>query len=99
MSLTKTVPVPVPSLFHSSRPCDPSSAEKYTTPFTFVSQLGFDELLPLVLMSRTRTVPAAVPSLFHNSRPSVPSSATKNRVPCTLVRLFGTELLIVVTLY
>jgi len=28
MSLTRTVPAAVPSLFHSSAPCTPSSAEK-----------------------------------------------------------------------
>src|SRR5207244_5837863 len=40
MSLTRTVPEEVPSLFHSSLPCVPSSAAKNTVPFTLVSALG-----------------------------------------------------------
>src|SRR5262249_19073833 len=57
MSATRTVPVvvvwlplvlvtvvPVPSLFQSSRPCTPSSAVKYSMPFTLVRLLG-EELL------------------------------------------------------
>ena len=37
MSLTSTVPASVPSLFQSSSPFVPSSAMKYSMPFTFVS--------------------------------------------------------------
>ena len=66
MSLTRTVPAAVPSLFHSSTPCVPSSAAKNSVPFTFVRSLGYELRLP-GLMSLTRTVPAAVPSLFHSS--------------------------------
>src|SRR5436190_23586429 len=40
MSLTRTVPEEVPSLFHSSLPCVPSSAAKNTVPLTLVSALG-----------------------------------------------------------
>ena len=36
MSLTRTVPAAVPSLFHSSLPCVPSSAVKNSVPLTFV---------------------------------------------------------------
>ena len=36
MSLTRTVPAAVPSLFHSSSPCVPSSAVKNSVPLTFV---------------------------------------------------------------
>ena len=68
MSLTRTVPAAVPSLFHSSSPVEPSSAVKNSVPFTFVRLLG-SEPAPLGMMSLTRTVPAAVPSLFHSSTP------------------------------
>ena len=40
MSLTRTVPAAVPSLFHSSAPCVPSSAAKNSVPLTFVRSLG-----------------------------------------------------------
>ena len=82
MSLTRTVPASVPSVFHSSRPWVPSSAVKNSVPPTSVRYVG-----PLYSpsspgsMSLTRTVPASVPSDFHSSRPWVPSSAVKNRVP------------------
>ena len=36
MSLTRTVPAAVPSLFHSSWPVVPSSAAKNSVPLTFV---------------------------------------------------------------
>ena len=36
MSLTRTVPAAVPSLFHSSSPVVPSLAEKNSVPLTFV---------------------------------------------------------------
>ena len=86
--LDQTVPAAVPSLFHSSTPCVPSSAAKNSVPLTFVRSLGYELALP-GLMSLTRTVPAAVPSLFHSSCPCVPSSAAKNSVPLTFVRLSG----------
>ncbi len=40
ISLTSTVPVLVPSLFHSSLPFTPSVALKYKMPLTFVSAKG-----------------------------------------------------------
>ena len=40
MSLTRAVPAAVPSLFHSSAPCMPSSAVKNSVPFTSVRLLG-----------------------------------------------------------
>ena len=40
MSLTRTVPAAVPSLFHSSRPFVPSSAVKNSVPLTSVRLLG-----------------------------------------------------------
>ena len=67
MSLTSTVPAAVPSLFHSSLPCVPSSAVKKSVPSTAVRTRG--TMPPVGLMSLTSTVPAAVPSLFHNSSP------------------------------
>ena len=42
MSLTRTVPAAVPSLFHSSSPFVPSSAVKNSVPFTFVRLLGLE---------------------------------------------------------
>ena len=40
MSLTRTVPAAVPSLFHSSAPFVPSLAVKNSVPLTFVRLLG-----------------------------------------------------------
>src|SRR5262245_24181779 len=77
MSLTRTVPAAVPSLFHSSWPLVPLEAEKNNVPLTFVSSWTFElepyELPPPGRMSLTRTVPAAVPLLFHSSSPLVSS--------------------------
>src|SRR6266853_550229 len=82
MSITCTVPVSVPSVFHSSRPVTPSSAEKYRALLNTVKPLG-EELAPAAvwLMSFTRRVPPGVPSLFHSSVPLTPSSAEKNQAP------------------
>ena len=44
MSLTRTVPAAVPSLFHSSSPVVPSLAAKNSVPLTFVRWMG-DELV------------------------------------------------------
>src|SRR5438034_1282590 len=71
MSFTCTV-LPVTSVFHSSRPLTPSSAEKY-------------KALPRTVNSRGEetaavTSIACVPSLFH-SLGAVPSSAEKNQKP------------------
>ena len=68
MSLTRTVPASVPSLFHNSSPLLGSFALKKSVPFTLVRVRG-DELSLPGWMSLTRTVPASVPSLFHNSSP------------------------------
>src|SRR5262245_16473503 len=86
MSLTRTVPAAVPSLFHNSRPFTESSVEKARVPLTLVRLEGI-ELPDPGRMSLTRTVPAAVPSLFHNSKPLAESRATKYSVPLTPVRL------------
>src|SRR2546423_478408 len=69
ISFTCTV-LPVTSVFHSSRPLTPSSAEKY-------------KALPRTVNSRGEetaavTSIACVPSLFHSLGP-VPSSAEKNQ--------------------
>ena len=90
MSLTRTVPASVPSLFHSSLPLTPSSAEKNSVPPTAVRS-SMSEPEPPGSMSLTRTVPAAVPSLFHSSSPCSPSLARKNSVPPTAVRRNGLE--------
>src|SRR5262249_35274239 len=90
MSLTRTVPLVVPSLFHNGEaPVVPSKAVKKSVPLTF-KKLGY-EPPPPGLMSLIRTVPEAVPSLFHSSEPCVPSLAAKNKVPFTSVRLPGFE--------
>ena len=68
MSLTRTVPAAVPSLFHSSVPLAPSSAVKKSVPSDVRQVRGLELPVP-GLMSLTRTVPAAVPSLFHSSSP------------------------------
>src|SRR5262249_13468200 len=52
MSLTRTVPAAVPSPFHSSDPCMPSSAMKYVVEPTATIADGFDGRV-FVLMSRT----------------------------------------------
>ncbi len=46
ISLTSTVPVLVPSVFHSSEPCVPLLALKYNVPLTFVRDRGLDKLAP-----------------------------------------------------
>src|SRR3989440_550970 len=67
MSFTSTVRASVPSVFHSSRPLTPSSAEKYKALPRTVNSRGEETT------AVTRAVPACVPSLFHSSGP-VPSS-------------------------
>src|SRR5439155_1025445 len=95
MSVSRAVPAPVPSLFHSSSPCAGSLAKKKRVPFTFVRSPGSESLavgsgsMGLGLMSFTRTVPSGVPSVFQSSRPVIPSSAAKNRVPFTSAMLCG----------
>ena len=74
MSLTRTVPAAVPSLFHSSRPCAPSSAVKYSVPSTFVRSRGIRSRPPGLMSLPARCRPS-VPSLFHSSSPCTPSSA------------------------
>src|SRR5215212_7372337 len=81
MSLTRVVPLLVPSLFHSSTPCLPSLAFKQrvlpTTNSFSTSALRLTapvvslvfELPWWVLMSLTRVVPLLIPSLFHSSTP------------------------------
>ena len=66
MSFTMVVPAGVPSLFHSSTPCVPSSAWKNASPPSHRHLRG-NELAPPGLMSLTILVPAAVPSVFHSS--------------------------------
>src|SRR3954470_14208142 len=85
MSLTRTVPVLVPSDLHSSRPRRPSPAVKNTRSPTTVRDEGSLGYAP-GRMSLTRTVPALVPSDFHSSVPWLPSSAVKNVVPPTLTK-------------
>src|SRR5262249_2527585 len=85
MSLTRTVPAAVPSVFHSSSPCvgSPSVLEKKTVPLTFT------RLTPPTALSST--VPEAVPSLFH--RPTfVPSDTEARRDPLSSVIAKDVEL-------
>ncbi|GCA81669.1 hypothetical protein MiTs_03688 [Microcystis aeruginosa NIES-2521] len=85
ISLTRTVPAAVPSLFHNSKPLTPSLALKNRVLPTAVRRLGL-ELEEPGRISLTRTVLAAVPLLFHNSKPLRPSRAVKNRVLPIAVR-------------
>src|SRR5947208_15839760 len=52
MSLTKTVPCGVPSLFQSSGPCSSSQATKKSVPFTLVSDAGLEPLAPTLTSLR-----------------------------------------------
>src|SRR5215217_488351 len=83
MFLTSLVPLLVPSLFHSSTPCLPSSAAKNTClPMTvtvsgWLQPLGMPQSPCLQrapggksgLMSLMSVVPFVVPSVFHSSSP------------------------------
>ena len=84
ISLTRTVPAAVPSLFHSSLPVSGWKALKKSVPLIFRSRATPAEPAPGT-MSLTRTVPAAVPSLFHSSLPVSGRKALKKRVPSTSV--------------
>ena len=80
MSLTRTVPAAVPSLFHSSAPWVVSRATKKRVPLKSVSDELRKTLTALELpglMSLTSLVPLLVPSLFHSSTPCLPSLALK----------------------
>src|SRR5262245_11605068 len=85
ISLTRTVPAAVPSLFHNSWPVVPSLAEKNRVPLTFVMYLR--SVKPL-----TKVVPVSVPSLFQ-SPTLAPSVAAKKIVPMRFVSELGVELL------
>src|SRR5262245_26071 len=91
MSLTRTVPAVVPSLFHNSEPLVPLLAEKNSVVPMTVRLKGLEPPAP-GRMSLTRTVPAAVPSLFQSSVPFTLLLAVKNSVPFRLVRYSGYEL-------
>src|SRR5215217_2050508 len=94
MSLTSVVPFSVPSLFHSSTPCLPSSAAKNTClPMTvtvsgWLQPLGMPQSPCLQrapggksgLMSLMSVVPFVVPSVFHSSSPCLLSHALKSIV-------------------
>src|SRR5215208_6652688 len=83
MFLTSLVPLLVPSVFHSSTPCLPSSAAKNTClPMTVtvsgwlqplgIPQSSWSQRAPgrlSGLMSLTSLVPLSVPSVFHSSSP------------------------------
>src|SRR6267378_2453056 len=89
MSFTCIVPMTVPSVFHSSGPLTPSSAEKYNAaPKTVNSDTK--EPVPR-LMSFTSTVPPSVPSVLHSSGPVVPSSAEKYKTLPNTLRPEGEE--------
>src|SRR5215203_756743 len=91
MSLTSVVPLSVPSLFHSSTPCLPSSAAKNTCLPMTVTVSGWLQPLGIPqspcwqrapggksgLMSLTTLVPLLVPSLFHSSSPYLAVAAWK----------------------
>src|ERR671932_700795 len=85
MSLTRVVPAAVPSLFHSSPPCTPSSAAKNSVPFTSAMLPGDEPTVRVPLMSLTSAVPAAVPSDFHRSDAYEEPETVKNSGPLTFV--------------
>src|SRR5205809_7763581 len=68
MSLTRTVPASVPSLFHNSRPVSGREAVKNKVLLTRTRPLGYDDPAP-GLMSLRSTVPASVPALVDGSPP------------------------------
>ena len=76
MSLTKTVPAPVPSLFQSSLPLVPSFATKNNVPPKLIGLSGSADDVP-ERISFTNTVPPEVPSLFQSSLPLLPAIAAK----------------------
>src|SRR5262245_30499586 len=73
---TGAVPFGVPSLFQSSVPVEPSSAEKYSVLSRTVRNPGLLQFFP-GRMSLTSTVPPEVPSDFHSSYPLLVSRAVK----------------------
>ena len=77
MSLTRTVPAAVPSLFHSSQPWMPSSAEKSSVPPTRRRGSGCSTAAAPWLMSLTSTVPARCRRSSTARWPCAPSSAVK----------------------
>ena len=85
MSLTRTVPAAVPSLFHSSVPCVPSLAAKNSVPLTFVRLDGVRAGaagVDVLDQDGAGGGAVALPQLVA----VVPSSAAKNSVPLTFVR-------------
>src|SRR5258707_14692172 len=99
MSISCTVLPSVPSLFHSSRPLTPSSAEKYNALLNTVKPAG-EELKGARIpptdptpgaMSFTCTAPPTVPSLFHSSRPLTPSPAEKYNALLNTAKSLGEE--------
>src|SRR5690349_21023031 len=79
MSLSKFVPLLVPSVTHSSLPFTPSSAVNNNLSSIIPKTHGL--LPPVELMSLIITVPNSVPSVFHHSEPFTPSFAIKISVP------------------
>ena len=90
MSLIRTVPVKVPSLFHSSKPESGCAAAKMRLPLSAAKWAGALLAAP-GWMSLTSTVPPTVPSVFHSSIPWTPSSAAKKVVGPARVKPYGLE--------
>src|SRR5205809_986359 len=86
MSLTSAVPATVPSVFHNSTPCCPSSAVKYSSPPDSVNLAG-SELSVLVLMSLTSETLRSVRRSSGSARNGVTSArrATAARLDCLLI--------------
>src|SRR5262249_49191687 len=91
ISLTRTVPCSVPSLFQISNPCWPSLAEKKSVPLTFVKNDGYDELPP-GKMSLTSVAEPVPREYFQSSCPVLSLPATKNNSSPTGVRAQGLAL-------
>src|SRR5262245_14716456 len=86
ISLTMVTFRVAPSTFHSSRPCPPLAALKYSELLDFVSSAAAEKTLVEVRI----VVPPPVPLLVQTERP-VPSSAIKNSVPLKSVSSAGSE--------
>src|SRR6266853_1246318 len=97
MSVTRTVPVPVRSVCHTSTPWTPSSPAKYRALLNTVKPYGEEHkgtwIPPMNpepgAMSFTCTVPPSVPSVLHSSRPLPPSSAEKYKALLNTVKPLG----------
>src|SRR3972149_11645541 len=74
MSLTRTVPASVPSLFHSSRPAEPSSAGKNSVPLTSSPSNGDDPPVPGKMSLTRKGTWACAPVVPRKESPRIARS-------------------------